>query len=263
MALRATTLGPALGLRPKSPLFFRAPGGAWGRRSLPQKTLFLPMWRLRRHIGRKNEKGVAMPATHHAVGGARIGPNSLIQTVGALEEQHGTQEAHRLLELMGHGELATQLPTTMVDEQEFIGLISALRGELGIAGAGKVLARAGERTAEYLLANRIPAPARFILPLMPRRLALPIFLKAIAGHAWTFAGSGRFSFMVERHGATLRLADCPEARGISADVPVCSFYTACFQALLRPLIDRKLTVRERSCAAQGVEGCSFDVTLGK
>ncbi|PDW01132.1 bacteriochlorophyll 4-vinyl reductase [Candidatus Viridilinea mediisalina] len=204
-----------------------------------------------------------MPATHHAVGGARIGPNSLIQTVGALEEQHGTQEAYRLLERIGHGALATQLPTTMVDEQEFIALMGGLRAELGLEGAAQVLARAGERTADYLLAHRIPAPARFILPRLPRRLALRIFLKAIAGHAWTFAGSGRFSFTVERHGATLRLADCPEARGINASEPVCSFYAACFQALLRPLIDPKLTVRERACAAQGAEVCSFEVLVGK
>lgn len=202
-----------------------------------------------------------MHATHQALGAARIGPNSLIQTVAALEEQFGVDEARRLLERMGQEVLATQLPTTMVDEQEFIALIGALRAELGMDGAARVLARAGERTADYLLANRIPAPARALLPLLPRRLALRILLKAIAGHAWTFAGSGRFSFKVGGRGANLSLADCPECRGIAAADPICSYYTACFQTLLRPLIDRGLHVRETACAAQGATQCSFEVRL--
>lgn len=202
-----------------------------------------------------------MHATHQAAGVARIGPNSLIQTVGALEEQHGVPAARQLLERMGQGALAEQLPTTMVDEQAFIDLIGGLRAELGMVGAARILARAGERTADYLLANRIPAPARALLPLLPRRLALRVLLGAIAGHAWTFAGSGRFSFTVGRRGATLRLADCPECRGSAAAEPICSYYVACFQTLLRPLIDRSLSVRETACAAQGAEVCSFEVAL--
>lgn len=200
-----------------------------------------------------------MHATHTAVGAARIGPNAIIQTVAALEEERGPQETRRFLRRIGRGDLAEQLPTRMVDELAFISLISAVRADLGLAAAGRILARAGERTADYLLANRIPAPARALLPLLPRRLGLSILLKAISGHAWTFAGSGRFHYVVDSKGATLSLGSCPECRGMAATEPLCNYYASCFQALLRPLIDRRLTVREVACVAQGAEACVFEV----
>lgn len=200
-----------------------------------------------------------MDATHPGLGAARIGPNALIQTVGALEEERGPQETRRFLRRIGRGDLAEQLPTKMVDELAFISLIGAIRADMGLEAAGRVLARSGERTAAYLLANRIPAPARAVLPLLPRRLGLSLLLRAIAGHAWTFAGGGRFSYSVDRAGATLRLGSCPECRGMAAAEPLCRYYESCFQALLRPLIDRRLVVREVACIGQGGGACVFEV----
>ncbi len=202
-----------------------------------------------------------MHATHPAVGVARIGPNAIIQTVAALKEEQGSEEVQRFLVRIGRDDLAAALPTTMVDEQEFINLIAALRAELGLATTRRVLARSGALTAEYVRTNRIPAPARILLPLLPRRLALRILLKAIVGHAWTFAGAGRFSYTLDRRGATLSLGSCPECRGITADEPICDYYVACFQGLLRPLIDPQLTVHERACTAQGAAACRFEVVL--
>lgn len=200
-----------------------------------------------------------MHATHPGLGAARIGPNAIIQTVTALEEERGPQETRRFLQQIGRDDLIEQLPTQMVDELEFISLIGAIRADMGVAAAARILARSGERTAAYLLANRIPAPARVLLPLLPRRLGLSLLLKAIAGHAWTFAGTGRFSYSVHGKGATLSLGDCPECRGLTASEPICRYYESCFQALLRPLIDRRLTVRERTCSAQGGDACVFEV----
>ncbi|NTU82004.1 MAG: bacteriochlorophyll 4-vinyl reductase [Chloroflexales bacterium] len=200
-----------------------------------------------------------MHATHPAVGAARIGPNSIIQTVGAIEEERGPQETRSFLRRIGQGDFAEQLPTTMIDEIAFISLISAIRADIGVEAAGRILARSGERTADYLLANRIPAPAHAILPRLPRRLGLSLLLKAISGHAWTFAGTGRFSYKVDAKGATLSLANSPESRGMTADKPICRYYESCFQSLLRPLIDRRLVVRELRCAAQGAEACVFEV----
>ncbi len=200
-----------------------------------------------------------MDATHPGVGAARIGPNAIIQTVGALEEERGPQETRRFLGRIGRGDLAERLPTTMVDELAFISLIGALRADMGVEAAGRILARSGERTAAYLLANRIPAPARAVLPLLPRRLGLSLLLRAIAGHAWTFAGGGRFSYSVDGKGAILRLGSCPECRGLAAGEPLCRYYEHCFEALLRPLIDRRLSVREVACAAAGGEACVFEV----
>ncbi|HMQ34967.1 MAG TPA: bacteriochlorophyll 4-vinyl reductase [Chloroflexaceae bacterium] len=200
-----------------------------------------------------------MHATHPAVGAARIGPNALIQTVAALEEERGPQETRRFLRRIGRGDLAERPPTHMVDELAFISLIGAIRADVGVAAAGRILARSGERTAAYVLANRIPAPARAVLPLLPRRLGLRLLLGAIGGHAWTFAGGGRFSYAVERGGATLRLGSCPECRGMAATEPICRYYEGCFQGLLRPLIDGRIVVREVACAAQGGDACVFEV----
>ena len=200
-----------------------------------------------------------MHATPRAVGAARIGPNSIIQTVGAIEEERGYKATRSFLREIGQDAFAEQLPTTMIDEVAFISLIGAIRTELGVEAAGRILARSGERTADYLLAHRIPAPAHVILPRLPRRLGLNLLLKAISGHAWTFAGTGRFSYTVDAKGAILSLADSPECRGMTAVQPICRYYESCFQALLRPLIDRRLVVREVACAAQGNEACVFEV----
>jgi divinyl protochlorophyllide a 8-vinyl-reductase len=201
-----------------------------------------------------------MHATHAASGTARIGPNALIQTVTALREARGAPAADAFLKGVGRGDLVTAPPTTMVEESEFIALINALRAAYGVEETGTILARSGELTAAYLLANRIPGPAHMLLPLLPRGLALQILLKAVGAHAWTFAGSGRFSFKVGADCTRLRLADCAECRGMVAREPLCRYYEHCFQSLLRPLIDRRLVVRETSCAASGADSCVFEVT---
>lgn len=200
-----------------------------------------------------------MQAAHPAVRGAQIGPNAIIQTVGALEEAWGRAEAQAFLQRIGRDDLVEHLPATMVDEQEFVALIGALRAELGVSAAGQILARSGERTADYLLANRIPAPARRILPLLPPSLGLRILLRAIAAHAWTFAGTGRFSYRVAGGRATVCLANCPECRGNAAADPICRYYEACFRRLLRTLITPRLVVSETACMASGAEACRFAI----
>ncbi len=201
-----------------------------------------------------------MQATHAAPGVARIGPNAIIQTVGALEEAWGRGETQGFLRRMGRDDLVERLPATMVDEQEFIALINALRAEVGSEEAGRILARSGERTAGYLLAHRIPRPAHVVLPLLPPAAGLRLLLKAIAAHAWTFAGTGRFSYAVGRSEAVLYLADCPECRGVGAAEPLCRYYEQCFQTLLQTLIDRRVRVRETACVAGGAGACTFTVT---
>lgn len=227
-----------------------------GRQFIVQMSTFV--------LQRKEEAMEApRPAVHAAAiprgCAARIGPNAIIQTVGALEEAYSPAEVRRLLERIGRDDLAEQLPTQMVDEQEFVDLIHGLRAEVGLAAAGRVLARSGERTAAYVLARRIPTPARLLLPLLPRRLGLRILLRAISGHAWTFAGAGRFGYSVDSRGAVISLADSPECREIGAPEPLCHYYTSCFQALLRPLIDRRITVREVACRAHGADECVFEL----
>lgn len=189
---------------------------------------------------------------------ARIGPNSVIQTVTALRERYGQAQADAILRSAGHSDLLTALPTTMIDEREFLDLIRALRAQLGLDEAGAVLARAGERTADYLLANRIPAPARVLLRLLPARPALRLLLVAISGHAWTFAGSGRFSYTLGR-APVLALVDCVECRDTHADAPICRYYAATFTGLLRALVHPRVRVVETACGACGRDRCEFAI----
>jgi len=200
--------------------------------------------------------------THATTGNcarARIGPNALIQTVEALVEAQGRDAARRLLSRGGRGEWLTRQPETMVDETEFTALIATLRRDLGPERSASILARAGARTGRYLLAHRIPGPVRTLLPHLPRRLALRALLKAIAAHAWTFAGSGRFSWNPTPAGAILRLVDGPEARGHTALTPSCAYYRNCFETLLRSLVAGDIAVTESECMTQGAPACVFDV----
>jgi hypothetical protein len=58
--------------------------------------------------------------------------------------------------------------------------------------AGAILAKAGQGTADYILAHRIPGPAKALIRALPAPLGARLLTAAIARHAWTFTGSGRF-----------------------------------------------------------------------
>jgi divinyl protochlorophyllide a 8-vinyl-reductase len=66
---------------------------------------------------------------------------------------------------------------------------------------------AAQRTADYIIANRIPAPAVWLLQRLPARLSAPLLMQAIRRHAWTFVGAGKFiphgawAFTIDRSGA--------------------------------------------------------------
>jgi len=191
---------------------------------------------------------------------ARIGPNSLIQTVAAMREMLPELSVRAVLVDAGQPGLLHASPQSMVEESLFVSLVTALRRAVTMDEAAEILERAGVLTGEYLLAHRIPRLARLSLPHLPRRLALRVLLKAIAAHAWTFAGAGHFSWHAHHHGAGLTLSDCPTSRGIAADAPACSYYQGCFETLLRTLVDPHISVRETRCAAQGAAACHFSAT---
>jgi len=188
----------------------------------------------------------------------RIGPNSLIQTVGALRDLRGSAETQAVLSAIGREDLLVTQPGTMIDEAEFIALVRAVRGQLEPAAAAAVMVEAGARTANYILGNRIPAPARTVLRLLPAPLALRALLPAIAQHAWTFAGTAQFSYNIGRT-TTLRLKGCAECRGEHRDGPICHYYRGAFEGLLRALVSKRAQVRQTACAAAGSEFCEFVV----
>ncbi len=180
----------------------------------------------------------------------RIGPNSITQTLRALDELTvGKRER-----IWASSGLPDAAPTAMVPEAWFMTLVRAVREELPEGQAEAVLRWSGSLTADYVRANRIPAPAKVVLRLLPRAVSLPLLLWAVGKHAWTFAGSG--TFRVE--GRTLVLDGSPTARARPQGLS-CSYYEAAFEGLLS-LAAPGVHVRERCCRGAGAPDCRFELS---
>lgn len=188
----------------------------------------------------------------------RIGPNAVIRLAEALDAVESKAVTVRVFNAAGHGVYALAPPEAMVPEGEVTALHHQLRQDLGPSRAASVTWIAGHRTADYLLANRIPKPVQRLLKLLPARLAAFIMLKAIGAHAWTFAGSSRFTWQSGRP-MTLSFEDCPLCRGDHAERPCCAYYAATFERLFRELINADAQVAETECIATGAPACRFEI----
>ena len=124
---------------------------------------------------------------------AVVGPNAAIQLIGALRLATDPDAVRRILATAGVSEWGATLPEAMIDERLAAALHRATRETLDPDRARPVLTEAGARTGDYILANRIPAAARVVLKASPAWIASRLLSRAIAAHAWTFAGSGRFA----------------------------------------------------------------------
>ncbi len=192
-------------------------------------------------------------------GPARIGPNAIIRVAEALRAQCGDAVTAEVFRSAGVDHYLQTMPGQMVDEREVIALHQRLRPALGAAQARAVSREAGVRTCDYLLANRIPRAAQFVLRLLPPGLASRVLLRSIGGHSWTFAGSSHFH---AESGTPVRLSftNCPLCRGITAAEPVCDYYAATFEHLYRTLVSRRATVVETACQATGAAACVFEIS---
>jgi divinyl protochlorophyllide a 8-vinyl-reductase len=188
----------------------------------------------------------------------RIGPNAIVRVAEALEARLGAQVARSLFESAGLLRHWTHPPVDMVNEADVACLQAALRAALG-ADLARVIARdAGRRTGDYLLAHRIPRPAQLLLELLPPPLAARALARAIARHAWTFAGSGTFAFAPGRP-FRLSITGCPLCRDIRAEGPACDYYAATFERIFRALASPRARVTETACQAAGAAACEFAV----
>jgi divinyl protochlorophyllide a 8-vinyl-reductase len=124
--------------------------------------------------------------------------------------------------------------------------------------APAIAAAAGRRTADYILANRIPKPAQGLLRLLPPMLSGPLLSRAIAQNAWTFAGSGRFH---QAGRLRFEIAANPLVAGERADQPLCAWHAAVFERLFRVLVDDRLRATETGCCACGDPACRFELTI--
>ncbi|MGY3447829.1 bacteriochlorophyll 4-vinyl reductase [Bradyrhizobium sp. USDA 4353] len=196
----------------------------------------------------------AAATSEHAAG--RIGPNAIIQTAEALRLLHGEDDARRVFAAARLEPYLATPPADMVDETEVIRLHRALRATLDDDAARAVSFKAGQLTALYLLANRIPRPAQRVLRVFPARLASHALSRAISAHAWTFAGTGIFTARPGRP-TTYEIRHCPLCRGQGAVHPICDFYAATFETLFARLVHRNARAREISCEAIGASACRF------
>lgn len=198
----------------------------------------------------------AAPGPH----GARIGPNAITRVAAAMRRHLGRGATTELFQAAGLGAYLATPPERMVDEAEVQRLHALLRRLHPGRDAALIAREAGADTAEYLLAHRIPRAAQALLRRLPARWALRLLLAAVARHAWTFAGSGRFQVL---HGPTTRLVlqDNPLCRGQTSPVPLCDYYAATFERLLRRLVHARVEVVETQCEACGDAACVFEVRL--
>lgn len=191
-------------------------------------------------------------------GVGRIGPNAITRVAEVLPSFVGQREARALFEQAGLGAYLTAPPEHMVDETEVTRLHRALRANLGTAVAGAVARGAGRKTADYLLAHRIPKPVQGLLKRLPAPLAARMLLAAIRRHAWTFSGSGTFTAKAGLP-VVLTIRGNPLCKGVLASAPACDFYAATFERLFQVLVHPQARVRETACEAMGAAQCRFEV----
>ncbi len=161
---------------------------------------------------------------------ALIGPNAVLQTVAVMEER------------LGHAETAAILADAQIARlpsgAHMIPEIEALRLHRWLSlhdpmGAFVIAEEAGARTADYVIAHRIPRAAGWLLRHLPARAAAPLLMAAIRKHAWTFVGAGEFA----PEGAWAFTIDRSRA-GDSLPPPdsLFTWYAAVFARLYRVLV---------------------------
>jgi divinyl protochlorophyllide a 8-vinyl-reductase len=195
---------------------------------------------------------------------ALIGPNAIIQVVEAIRPKPGTARLEDVMQKAGLAHYIAAAPSSMVPEDEVARLHWAVASLIPPPQGEAIMREAGRNTALYLLANRIPAPAQSILKLLPAPLAARALLKAIAQHAWTFAGSSRFTH-VAGHPVRIRLEGSPlfatpECRSLAA-----AYFEATFETLFKTLVSRRTRVvpdtgaANKNGAGRHDAACAFDL----
>lgn len=192
--------------------------------------------------------------TEPATAGAVIGPNAVLQLAEALRADGGEAAARAVFDAAGLGALLDRPPEAMVDEHLPAALFKALFS-VRPADAPAIAADAGRRTADYIMANRIPGAVCTLLRLLPAPLASRLLLNAIARNAWTFAGSGTCTVSAGQP-AVIAIRDNPMA------MPGCAWHADVFRRLFGRLVHRSVSVRHAACCHEGGNTCQFEIRYG-
>jgi divinyl protochlorophyllide a 8-vinyl-reductase len=189
----------------------------------------------------------------------RIGPNAITRMAEALTAHGGTGLAASVFARAGLARYLDTPPEDMVDETEVARLHAAVAARLCHDDGLAVARDAGRRTADYLLARRIPRLAQRLLAQLPPRLAAHILVRAVARHAWTFAGSGQFGFAADPGNARvmwLNITGSPLCRP-GDDTPACAYFAATFEGVFGAMLGHDVRVTEAECTAHGGPACRF------
>lgn len=193
----------------------------------------------------------------------RIGPNAILQCMTQLQAALGREGCAALMRRAGLDGHVQQPPHRMVDERDVRALHGGMRAELGVGTARALGRAAGLATGDYLLAHRIPAVARVLLPRLPSRLSARLLLAAVSRHAWTFCGSGSFQVLPAGGGLPLRISLQGSATSVGAASaePLCDYFAATFERLFQSLVDPRTAVVETACMAMGAPSCVFEIRV--
>jgi divinyl protochlorophyllide a 8-vinyl-reductase len=134
---------------------------------------------------------------------ARIGPNAILQLLPVLDRTLGRSRRDQLL-------AGIDLPSpdaAMWPEAACRAAHLAVWQGCGDQ-APAILTAAGQGTADYILANRIPGPAKTLIRALPSALGARLLADAITRNAWTFTGSGTFR-LASRAPLTFEITDNP------------------------------------------------------
>ncbi|WP_187429368.1 hypothetical protein ROLI_039360 [Roseobacter fucihabitans] len=185
---------------------------------------------------------------------AKVGPNAVTQVAAALRALGGETLAVQVFKSSGLGDILITPPEKMVAQDIAARLHDGLRIALPPGTARGIARDAGHRTADYLLANRIPRPAQWVMKTLPARWAGRLLLRAMAANAWTYAGSGRVH-VTPGNPCRLEIIDNPLAQ------PQCHWHVAVFEHLFRSLVAQNAKVTHPACCAQGAPACRFEISL--
>lgn len=182
-----------------------------------------------------------------------VGPNAIIQTATALHELVGAAAERSIFGAAGLARYLDHPPEAMVREGDAARLFAAILTNLDRNQSRDVLADAGKRTGQYILAHRIPNAAKTLISVLPRGMGMRLLLSAIGKHSWTFAGTGQVT--IDRGWSpALTIARNPLA------TPGCPWHVATLEELFQSLVSPVLKVHHTSCCAMGASACRFEIS---
>lgn len=181
-----------------------------------------------------------------------IGPNAILQLLPVIEQFKGSKRSEELLIKAGIFEIPDGL--SMIPEGAAARLHKQLRLEEP-EFAALLSEAAGRKTADYILANRIPKPANILLKGLPKHVSAMMLSRAIERHSWTFVGSGHLRVPDPW---TFELQNNPLIKGEYSETCLCHWHVGVFTRLYQKLVSKRCECIETRCGAQNADRvCRF------